>query len=1149
MPRFPGAAQAMMACLHMYTASATGISAAEPGPPMAIEQRIFRVRRSYNQWVANQTLEDFALRFTGKGARRWSAGRVAGTAIGAVTFLALEAIGGAMTLNYGFINAMAACVAVMAVIFLLGLPVSYYAARYGVDIDLLTRGAGFGYLGSTLTSLIYASFTFIFFALEAAIMAMALEILFGIPLTIGYLVSSLVAIPLVIHGITTLTRFQLWTQPLWVLLQLLPFVFILFQDPSTLPRWTAFEGLNNDGGHFNLIMFGAGATVLFSLVAQIGEQVDFLRFMPESRKGNRARWWLALLCGGPGWTVIGGLKVLAGSFLAVLAFYHGLPLEQAQEPMHMYLVAFSHVTTNPTFLLALAGIFVILSQLKINVTNAYAGSIAWSNFFSRLTHSHPGRVVWLVFNVVIALVLMEIGIYRAFESILGSYALVAVGWMGALVADLVINKPLGLSPKHIEFKRAYLYDLNPVGFGSMLIATGIGLTAKTGLWGATPEALASFIALASTFVTTPLLALLTRSRYYIARTPDSTRELEGHACCICEHTFDREDMAFCPAYNGPICSLCCSLDARCNDSCKTNARFSEQMMEWLGGLLPDTMIRPLRSRMGHFLGLLVAITLIMSGLLSLVYYQIPVSDPHVQALMADTLIKVFAILIIISGVVAWLFVLAHESRVVAQEESRRQTRMLMEEIKAHEKTDRELQKAKELAEAANQAKSRYLTGLSHELRSPLNAAFGYAQLLEQDPTIPDNRRDAIGAIRRSTEHLSDLIEGLLEISKIEAGRLELYRNQVCVPELIDELVTMFQLQAAEKGIGFEFRSKTPIPGWVTTDEKRLRQILINLLSNAIKFTREGQVPLTFRYRNQVAEFSIADTGVGIDEEDLQRIFRPFERVRKPGIPSVHGTGLGLTITKLLADIMGGDIQVSSTPGQGSEFRLSVMLSRLNGPDPVHQERSPVIGYTGERKSLLIIDDDPSHRGLISDLLTPLGFVLNEAPDGETGMQLARHINPDLILMDISMPGMSGWETAQHIRRQGYRGPIVMLSGNARENQPDIPEGLHNDYLTKPFKLNALVDCLARQLGLTWLHQNSAPQKRIPVTEEPVILLDQTLRDELLALAEIGHLSALRERLDEAKAKGQLPTALAGDLDSRLTLFDFQAVIRLLETAA
>lgn len=185
---------------------------------MAIEQRIFRVRRNYNKWVANQTLEDFALRFTGKAARRWSAGRVANTALGAISFLALEAIGGAITLNYGFTNAVAAIAVVSAVIFLLGLPVSYYAARYGVDIDLLTRGAGFGYLGSTLTSLIYASFTFIFFALEAAIMAMALEVLFGLPLTLGYVVSSLVAIPLVTHGITYISRFQLWTQPVWVVL-------------------------------------------------------------------------------------------------------------------------------------------------------------------------------------------------------------------------------------------------------------------------------------------------------------------------------------------------------------------------------------------------------------------------------------------------------------------------------------------------------------------------------------------------------------------------------------------------------------------------------------------------------------------------------------------------------------------------------------------------------------------------------------------------------------------------------------------------------------------------------------------------------------------------------------------------------------------
>ena len=184
---------------------------------------------------------------------------------------------------------VAVIAAVVMVIFLLGLPVSYYAARYGVDIDLLTRGAGFGYLGSTLTSLIYASFTFIFFALEAAIMAMALEILFGIPPTFGYLISSLMVIPLVTHGITYISRFQLWTQPLWVLLQLTPFVFILMQDPQSLQRWRAFDGLAGNGGGFNLLLFGAAATVLFSLVAQIGEQVDFLRFLPEPEPGRRWR--------------------------------------------------------------------------------------------------------------------------------------------------------------------------------------------------------------------------------------------------------------------------------------------------------------------------------------------------------------------------------------------------------------------------------------------------------------------------------------------------------------------------------------------------------------------------------------------------------------------------------------------------------------------------------------------------------------------------------------------------------------------------------------------------------------------------------------------------------------------------------------------
>ncbi len=408
---------------------------------MTAKQHIFRVRRNYNQWVANQTLEDYALRFTAKSARRWSAARVATTALGAISFLALEAIGGAITLHYGFDNAVAAILAVSTIIFLTAIPISYYAAKYGVDIDLLTRGAGFGYIGSTITSLIYASFTFIFFALEAAIMAMALDLLFGISLAWGYLISSVVIIPLVTHGITFISRFQLWTQPLWLALQLLPFIFIIYADASAVESWTAFTGAPPDGSNpdttidttiettaektagVSILLFGAASAVIFSLIAQIGEQVDFLRFLPEPTATTRWRWWGALIAGGPGWIVIGTIKILAGSFLAILALNHGIGMEEAADPTRMYMVAFSYIASSPEVALSVAGIFVILSQLKINVTNAYAGSIAWSNFFSRLTHSHPGRVVWLVFNVAIALLLMELGVYRALEQTLGFYEL------------------------------------------------------------------------------------------------------------------------------------------------------------------------------------------------------------------------------------------------------------------------------------------------------------------------------------------------------------------------------------------------------------------------------------------------------------------------------------------------------------------------------------------------------------------------------------------------------------------------------------------------------------------------------------------------------------------------------------------------------
>src|SRR6478735_10309389 len=243
---------------------------------MSPRQRIIPERRKYNQWVASEMLEDYALRYTASHARK-SAFRVGNTAFGPIAFLACEAIGAAITFAYGFENTAIAIGVFAVLMFLIGLPISVYGARYGVDIDLLTRGAGFGYIGSTITSLIYASFTFIFFALEAVILAAALEMCFGIPRPLGYLISAVVIIPLVIYGITLISRFQLWTQPIWIILHILPFVAIAYANPHSFTEWRKFAGEHGDpGGHLDLLLFGTAASVVFSLVAQIGEQVDFL---------------------------------------------------------------------------------------------------------------------------------------------------------------------------------------------------------------------------------------------------------------------------------------------------------------------------------------------------------------------------------------------------------------------------------------------------------------------------------------------------------------------------------------------------------------------------------------------------------------------------------------------------------------------------------------------------------------------------------------------------------------------------------------------------------------------------------------------------------------------------------------------------------
>ncbi|MCU0969877.1 MAG: ATP-binding protein, partial [Rubrivivax sp.] len=1045
-------------------------------PPAAAPQRVVKVRRDYNSWVARETVEDYALRFTPRSFRRQGEWRVAITALGgAGAFLILEALGATLLVQHGFVNAALAILATGLVILLAGWPVSVYAARHGVDMDLLTRGAGFGYIGSTITSLIYASFTFIFFALEAAVMAYALELAFDIPPAWGYLICALVVIPIVAHGVTAIARLQVWTQPLWLVMLVVPYVYVFWKHPELPSQLAAYAGEDGTQRGFDLLAFGAATTVGIALITQMGEQVDYLRFMPEQRPGRGGRWRAAVFVGGPGWVIPGVLKMLGGALLALLAIQHAVPVERAVDPNQMYLAAYELVFSHYGWAVAATAIFVIVSQLKINVTNAYAGSLAWSNFFSRLTHSHPGRVVWMVFNTAIALVLMEMSVFQALEEVLGLYANVAIAWMMAVVADLVVNKPLGLSPPGIEFRRAYLYDVNPVGVGAMGIASVLAIVAHLGAFGPLAEAFSATIAMVTAFVAAPLIAWATRGRYYLARrtvpivpvpsSPPPTAGVVGAdegryrrlgRCTICERDYEAEDMAACPAYQAPICSLCCTLDARCNDLCKPDARLSAQWLALLRRLLPSRMAPQLEAGLADYL-LMMALVTPALALLAAVGHRLAVralaeQAPQLATMLWQGFVGGFLLLWIAAGIVAWWLVLAHRSRVVAQEESNRQTEALQREIESHAATDAALQQAKRDAERANQAKSRYITTISHELRTPLNSILGYAQLLEEDEAMPAHRRQAVSVIRRGGDHLLSLIEGTLDIARIESGRLELDQRPMRLAEGLSEIARLFELQARGKGIGFAFEVDGDLPAVVRADEKRLRQILINLLGNAVKFTAQGGVALRACWRRDTARFEIADSGPGMDAAELARVFEPFERGAAARGMSGGSTGLGLTIARMLVDLMGGELQVASAPGRGTTFTVRLFLPAVHGVAPA---AAPALrlAIDGPPRRLLIVDNEEADRRFVADALQPLGFDVATAASGEEALSMLATpavVRYDAVFVDLAMAGIDGWETIRRLREAGHAMPLAVVSANAFEARTDNPVGLaREDFLVKP----------------------------------------------------------------------------------------------------
>lgn len=1137
-------------------------------------QRVVKVRRDYNSWVASETMEDYALRYTPQRFRKWSPFRVANTAFGAASFLILEAVGATLLVQYGFLNAFWAILATGLIIFLAGLPISIYAARYGVDMDLLTRGAGFGYIGSTLTSLIYASFTFIFFALEAAVMAYALELALGIPPSWGYLVCALVVIPLVTHGVSAISRLQVWTQPLWLVMLVVPFVYVLARNPGAFDGIVHYAGDRGQAGGFDVHLFGAALTVGIALITQMGEQADYLRFMPAATARNRKAWWLGVLTGGPGWVVLGVVKMLGGAFLAYLAIRHMVPPDRAVDPNQMYLAAYEYVFPHYGWAVAATALFVVISQLKINVTNAYAGSLAWSNFFSRVTHSHPGRVVWVLFNTLIAFMLMEMNVFQALGDVLGLYSNIAIAWIMAVVADLVINKPLGLSPPGVEFKRAYLWDINPVGVGSMALASLLSIAAHLGAFGPFAQAFSALIAMGVAFVAAPLIAWWTKGCYYIARagsdslSPPGERAgmrwfvkpqpaLGGTAvqrCTICERDYEGPDMAHCPAYQGPICSLCCTLDARCGDLCKPQASLAAQWSATLRKLLPRAMWPYLDTGLGHFLLLMLVIAPLLAALFGLLYHQeiralapTLAGAPEAAQTLRAGFLKAYLAVLVVAGIVAWWLVLAHKSRQVAQEESNRQTHLLMREIESHKQTDEALQQAKRLADQANQAKSRYISAISHELRTPLNSILGYAQLMGEDASFPPDRKHAISVIKRGGEHLLSLIEGTLDIARIEAGKLTLNVKPMPFADFVHEMAGMFELQAAAKGLAFRFEVEGNLPEVVRADEKRVRQILINLLGNAIKFTTDGQVLFRIRHQREIAHIEIEDTGPGMSAEELGRIFEPFARGSSAS-HSAPGAGLGLTIAKMLTDLMGGQLSATSTPGQGSVFRVRLFLPEAHSAVlPRAAVQAPQRrGYAGERRRILVVDNEEADRELLVHVLQPLGFELRTAASGHDALDLlAAGHQPHAILMDLAMPGIDGWETIRRLRQLEHlrETRIAVVSANAFDKGLENDAGIRaEDFILKPVRHAELLDWLERQLGLRWLQEPpAATQPEAPAAAWAWPRSE--LLQPLLQAVQLGYYRGILNQLDAIEAAQPQCRTFAEAMRELARQFQFEAIAR------
>ncbi|MEH2130155.1 MAG: ATP-binding protein [Nostoc sp.] len=477
---------------------------------------------------------------------------------------------------------------------------------------------------------------------------------------------------------------------------------------------------------------------------------------------------------------------------------------------------------------------------------------------------------------------------------------------------------------------------------------------------------------------------------------------------------------------------------------------------------------------------------------------------------------------------------------------------------------RELKKSKAAADTANHAKSEFLANMSHELRTPLNGILGCAQILLRSPALPKQEQYHVNIIEQCGSHLLTLINDILDLSKIEAKKLELHPDDVHFPSFLQGIVEICQIRAKQKGILFVYKPALNLPTGIHVDVKRLRQVLLNLLGNAIKFTDKGQVTFNIEVIDQRPSdrqkhrlrCTVEDTGIGITPAELSKIFLPFEQVGEKK-RQAEGTGLGLAITQQLVQIMGSDIHVQSQIGQGSSFWFELEIPEATDwvQSAMTASEKQIIGFEGSPYTILMVDDRWENRTVITNLLQPLGFNVVEANNGKEGLEIAIALKPDLIITDLLMPEMDGFELIKHLRHTPEIKDVLIIVSSASVFEADQHRSLQaggNAFLSKPIQVDELLHQLEKYLNLVWIYKQSQPDGE--KAQEASIANSQSAQltppssqilHELVTLASKGNFNAILKCADQLEETDTTFAPFANELRQLARQFDEDLILNLL----